>query len=271
LEVDRVTVPGATECPDIFELPVDNDSTNTRWVFWGASGCYLIGHFDGVKFAAEGEPRQFYCNGGERCNAYAAQTFSDVPDEDGRRIQIAWLQGALDGMPFNHQMSVPVVLTLKSTADGIRLCAEYVRELETAHGRRIKLDRGVLESANDALAGLNGDAFRLKGEFSVDENSVFALTVGGTELLIDCNAGELTCRDKVAPLPVADGNVALDVLIDRASIEIISAGGQVYMPLYRPLGDGSALSLEVRGGEPSVESLDVWEIESTWRQTKRVL
>ena len=30
-----------TECPDIFELPVDDDPDNTKWVFWGAAGKIL--------------------------------------------------------------------------------------------------------------------------------------------------------------------------------------------------------------------------------------
>lgn len=265
-EVDRVTVEGATECPDIFELPVDGDASNTKWVFWGASGCHLVGSFDGLKFTAEAKPRQFYCNGGARAGGYAAQTFSDVPAEDGRRIQMAWLQGALDGMPFNQQMTVPVVLTLKTTPDGILMCGEFVKELQSAHGKRLSIDSGDLDSANEMLAGLSGEAFRLKGSFAVDGESVFVLTVGGTELVVDCKAGELKCRDKAALLPDLGGKVDLDVVIDRASIEIISAGGQVYVPLHRPLGDGSALSLAVRSGRPVVESLDVWEIETTWRQ-----
>ena len=87
---DDVAIPGAGECPDFFELPVDGDPGNTRWVFWAADGMYRLGTFDGRHFAAKTEPlkSEFGPNG------YAAQTWSDLPPGDGRRIQISWMRGA---------------------------------------------------------------------------------------------------------------------------------------------------------------------------------
>ena len=41
-------------------------------------------------------------------NYYAVQTYSDIPAGDGRRIQIAWMNGgSYPKMPFNQQMSFP--------------------------------------------------------------------------------------------------------------------------------------------------------------------
>ena len=48
-----LTLPGVSECPDLFELPVDGDPAHTKWVFWGASGGYVLGTFDGSTFQAE--------------------------------------------------------------------------------------------------------------------------------------------------------------------------------------------------------------------------
>jgi len=109
-----VHVEGASECPDFFELPVDGDPASTRWVFWGASGNYLLGSFDGTSFTPEGESLR--SNWGAHC--YAAQTWSDIPPSDGRRLQIAWMaKGEYPGMPFNQQMSFPRELTLRTTPD----------------------------------------------------------------------------------------------------------------------------------------------------------
>ena len=80
---------GADECPDMFELPVDGDAKNTRWVFWGGNSNYLIGKFDGTTFTKEAGPFRFEHGN----NYYAAQSYSDIPKEDGRRIQIAWMHG----------------------------------------------------------------------------------------------------------------------------------------------------------------------------------
>ena len=125
-----LTLPGVSECPDFFELPVDGDPSNTRWVFWGASGGYMLGSFDGNAFAPESDVLQAE----QGANGYAAQTWSDIPAADGRRIQISWMRGGrYPAMPFNQQMSFPVELTLRTLQDGIRLCRVPVREIELLH------------------------------------------------------------------------------------------------------------------------------------------
>ncbi len=125
-----LTLPGVSECPDFFELPVDGDPSNTRWVFWGASGGYLLGRFDGRTYTPETEVLQAEMG----ANGYAAQTWSDIPAEDGRRIQISWMRnGRYPAMPFNQQMTFPVELTLRTLPEGIRLCREPVGEIELLH------------------------------------------------------------------------------------------------------------------------------------------
>ena len=119
-----------TECPDIFELPVDGDPDNTKWVFWGAAGKYYVGNFDGTTFIPEGDAQR----ADHGANFYAAQTWSDVPESDGRRTQIAWMSGSKPpDMPFNQQMSFPCELTLRTTSEGIRLHREPVAEIENIH------------------------------------------------------------------------------------------------------------------------------------------
>ena len=123
------------ECPDLFELPVDGDPGDTRWVFWGAAGVYRLGSFDGTTFTPETPALR--CEMG--ANGYAAQTWSDVPTEDGRRIQISWMRnGHFPAMPFNGQMSFPVELTLRTTPQGLRLCRQPVKELELLHRRTLR-------------------------------------------------------------------------------------------------------------------------------------
>ena len=82
-------IPGYFECPEIFELAVDGDKKNTRWVIYAADGAYQVGSFDGKAFQPEHKDKIRYNWG--NC-FYASQTYSDVPAEDGRRIQIAWGQ-----------------------------------------------------------------------------------------------------------------------------------------------------------------------------------
>ena len=148
------------ECPDIFELPVDDDPDNTKWVFWGAAGKYYIGNFDGTTFTPEGDAQQADYG----ANFYAAQTWSDVPEFDGRRIQIAWMSGSNPpDMPFNQQMSFPCKLTLRTTSEGIRLHREPVvgnRKHPCVHG--IAWSDLSLEPDEDPLAGLTGELFDIR-------------------------------------------------------------------------------------------------------------
>src|SRR5262249_50736286 len=107
-----ITMPGCGECPDFFEMPVDGDANHRKWVFTAANGRYLVGTFDGQRFTPESSVLQVDYG----ANYYAVQTYSDIPASDGRRIQIAWMNGgSYPQMPFNQQMSFPCELTLRTT------------------------------------------------------------------------------------------------------------------------------------------------------------
>ena len=54
---------------------------------------------------------------------------SNIPD--GRRIQTGWGRIEHKGMPFNQMMLFPCDLTLRTTAEGVRLFCEPVKEIET--------------------------------------------------------------------------------------------------------------------------------------------
>ena len=85
---------------------------------------------------------------------YAVQTFNDIPQADGRRIQIAWMRdGKYPGMPFNQQMSFPAELTLHSTADGPRLFRNPVREIDLLHGAEHRWTDAALKPGGDLLTG----------------------------------------------------------------------------------------------------------------------
>jgi sucrose-6-phosphate hydrolase SacC (GH32 family) len=106
------------ECPELFELPVDGNPRNKKWVMYGVSGDYLIGDFDGKTFIPESGMFN-YLQG----KFFAAQTFNNVPANDGRRIQVGyveipgWIEIPESNPPFNGLMSFPTELTLRSTAN----------------------------------------------------------------------------------------------------------------------------------------------------------
>ena len=109
----RITLRGGWECPDLMELPVEG-SDRTCWIFWTADGFYFPGTFDGFRFVQTAEPgRAFACE-----VPYAAQTFSGV---SGRVISVSWLRISPRGKPYSGIMSVPSVLSLADTQNGLKL------------------------------------------------------------------------------------------------------------------------------------------------------
>ena len=255
-------LPGASECPDIFELPVDGDAGNTRWVFWGGNGSYLLGDFDGEKYTVESGPHQ--SNHGANC--YAAQTWSDVPASDGRRLQIAWMQGGkYPDMPFNQQMAFPVELMLRTTAEGVRLFRKPVKEIENIHAKKHSWSDAAIVPGENLLSGLSGELFDIRAEIEFGGASEVGFVLRGEKAGYDAAAGEITCLGKSAPLAPADGTVRLQILLDRTSIEVFGNDGQISMPsCFLPDPADTSLGVYASGGEARIVSLDVYELRSIW-------
>ena len=257
-----VPVPGGGECPDFFPLPVDGDGKNVKWVFWAANNSYLLGRFDGTTFRKEAGPLQSHWGQ----NRYAAQTYSDIPASDGRRIQIAWMSGgAYPGMPFNQQMSFPVTLDLRTFADGVRLCTWPVKEIENLHGQRHAWSDIALRPGDNPLAGIPGELFDIRLKMELGGATAVGLTVRDIPIRYDCKAKRLTCLGAAAPVEPAAGKIRLQVLLDRSSLEIFTGQGRVNMAYcITPLAEKRSLAVFAAGGQATVRSLEVWELRSTW-------
>jgi len=260
-QLHDVRVAGSDECPDFFELGVEGETDERRWVFWAANGKYLLGSFDGKKFSPEGGP--FSSRVG---NFYAAQTWSDIPQEDGRRIQIAWMAGGkFPEMPFNQQMSIPCELTLGSFDEGIRLCRVPVREIKALRKQLYSWKDIVPEPGDDILSDIRGELFEIEVELEPADADEFGFNLRGTSMLYDVNEQKLSCRDKELDVEPVKGRVKLHILVDRTSIEIFANGGRENMFLCFPLdADNKSLSILSRGGRTKIRKLNIWKLKSIW-------
>jgi sucrose-6-phosphate hydrolase SacC (GH32 family) len=124
-ETQRLSLEGMCECPDLFELSVDNDPDKKKWVFWSADGYYVIGSFDGYRFLQESEKKCAYATK----LAYAAQTYSGVTD---RVISVAWLRTEDDRGNYRGIMSFPAELFLRKNELQYTLGLYPVQELSNA-------------------------------------------------------------------------------------------------------------------------------------------
>ena len=262
-----VPLPGGSECPDFFELPVDGDAASNpsktgKWVFWSANNSYLLGTFDGKTFRKETGPLPTHYGR----NRYASQTFSHIPKEDGRRIQIAWMAGAkYPKMPFNQQMSLPVSLTLRTFPEGVRLCTLPVKEVEALRTGEKFSWQGVLRAGENPLATLSGELFDIELAIEPGTAKEVNLNLRGTPICYDVKAKKLTCLGTLAPLDLSQGCLRLRVLVDRLTIEIFAADGRVNMAYgFLPSADNKSLAVFAEGGAATVRSLEVWQLQSAW-------
>ena len=95
-------LPGYFECPELFELPIDGNKENTRWVIFAADARYTIGQFDGLRFTPDHEGKHQVHYG----PYYASQTFENAPD--GRRIfRSAGPKSPCRGCPSIRRLASP--------------------------------------------------------------------------------------------------------------------------------------------------------------------
>ena len=258
-KLDEVRIARSSECPDLFPMPIENEPGSMKWIFWTANNTYLIGDFDGRKFADESGPLCDIVGAN-----YAAQTFSDIPATDGRRVQIAWMRdGRYPGMPFNQQMSFPIVLALRRFPEGLRLAYSPVKELSLLHDRRHAWS-GQLDSSTDPLADIAVDACELRATIDPANAKSIVFTIRGLTLIYDPATRHLSMPKFSCALPMTDGKMRLVILVDRTSIEVFAQDGRILLTeCFLPPADDHRMTLSGAGAK--VESLECWTLHSSWR------
>ncbi|MCL4176263.1 MAG: glycoside hydrolase family 32 protein [Verrucomicrobia bacterium] len=261
-EGDPVGKPYLFECPDFFELPVDGDPSRKKWVLSAANSAYAIGTFDGTRFA----PEQSNLPGHRGRGFYAAQTFSDIPATDGRRIQIGWWQTETKGMPFNQSMTVPLELRLASTPDGPRLTFTPVKELEALRARSHRFEALTLKPGDkNPLDNLRAELVEVRAEFEPVDASEVVFNLRDVMVVYFPKTQELRVDDRHAPAPLRDGKLRLTIYCDRTGVEVFASDGLCYVPLpFNTRPDRQRLFLETRGGTARITSLEVHELRSAW-------
>lgn len=262
-KLSDVPMPGSGECPDFFELPVDGGAVR-KWVFWGGNGNYRLGTFDGHRFRPQTEPIQSRWG----ANDYAAQSYSDIPRADGRRIQISWMSGGrYPGMPFNQQMSFPREFTLHSTPEGIRLFMVPVREIECLRGAKHAWSDLSVQTARAPFSPLEGELWDIDAQIEPGAAQETGLCIRGERVRYDVKAKTLHALGRSAPLVPVAGRIQLRVLVDRTSIEIFADGGRVAMcSCFLPDLLDRSLGVYAQGGAAKWNSLVVYELKSAWKR-----
>lgn len=194
------------ECPDFFELAVDGNASMKMWVLLGADSRYAVGSFDGIRFKEE----QTNLPGHRGRGFYAPQTFSDIPEKDGRRIQVGWFQTETKGMPFNQSMNVPLELKLTRTDDGPRLTFTPVKELEALRMKTHRPDVKSLKPGDrNPLDAISAELVEVRVEFEPGDAKEVVFNIRDIMVEYDVAKQELSVAGHRAPAPLRDGKQRL--------------------------------------------------------------
>jgi len=251
---------GFWECPELFELPIDGNTTNTKWVMYGASGTYMTGSFDGKKFSPE-HGKYYFTTG----TAYAAQTFTNIPAHDGRRIQIAWGRIDHNGMPFNGMMLLPVELTLRTTKDGIRMFSFPVKEVKALFADEVQWASLTAADANRHLKQFNdADGLHIRATLKLSHATSAGLSLNGQRLLdYDMNSN-LVNGVFYSPDDMTSMEITADIFIDRTSVEVFIDNGAYAYSLLRKQASGNNEGFRFWGNNIEVKELQAHRIRSIW-------
>lgn len=223
---------------------------------------------------------------------YAAVSWSDIPERDGRRLWIGWMSNwtyanDVPTFPWRSAMTVPRELLLRETPDGLRLVQTPVRETRLLRGRDERLRRATVTEADAWLAAREFPAGLAELELRLEEippTGVLTLrlqhgTPSETRVEADFGAGELRIdRTRsgrsdfnaafpgvhTAPLRVVDGRLNLRILVDVSAIEVFAQGGETVMTeLILPDSTALKFSLTTTGAARSlrVAALSVWPLK----------
>ncbi|MBW5445562.1 glycoside hydrolase [Cohnella sp. CFH 77786] len=296
---------GVWECPDLFELPVDGETGHTKWVLLvsigdnpeypeGSRTQYFIGHFDGRTFTSDLEPAEILWMDFGRDN-YAAVTWSDVPEQDGRRLLIGWMSNwkyanQTPTVEWRSAMTIPRSLSLTRTAEGIRLISQPVEELSELRGEPVPLPSGTVVSGERALSGLSGNGYEIEAEFSWEDTAEFGLilcrsdreeTVIGFEtetgfLYIDrTRSGEsgfheaFPCKHGAA-LQSAGNRLKLRVFVDQSSVEVFADDGRLVLTdLIFPDPSSDGVALYSKGGDVKVSRFVYYPLNSIYADSSK--
>ncbi|MCS7463976.1 glycoside hydrolase family 32 protein [Paenibacillus doosanensis] len=294
---------GVWECPDLFELPIEGSGgRETRWVLFvsignnpafpeGSRTQYFTGTFDGRQFVNDNPPETVLWLDYGRDN-YAGVSWSDIPQEDGRRIYIGWMSNwqyaqVTPTKEWRSAMTLPRALSLRSVNGRLQLIQRPVEEL-----RRLRGDASVwrdIALGDDAQPWIGQEAAccELIAEFELqdareaglrlrtsasdaqEQEVVVGYDAASQQLFVDrTRAGEasfhpLFAGKHAAPLRQdAHHRVTMHIWLDRSSVEVFAGDGSAAITdlIYPADSDALRIGPYAAGGQAKLISLAVYPL-----------
>jgi sucrose-6-phosphate hydrolase SacC (GH32 family) len=249
-------IPDSFECPDFFQLPIDGDRHHMKWVLIQGSGYYSIGTFDGVQFHEES--KRAPCDVGP--NFYATQTWANTSTGDGRRVQVAWMRGAdFPDMPFNQEISFPCELTLRTTAQGLKLFRQPIKELATLHESHRSWSHLNLEPNRPLTLTESGDLYQIDADVELPAGATLTFDLRGTHVTLTANS----LQSGGDPIHFNEPLKHVQILLDRGSVEVFLNHGELSYTKYA-LGNTEGIRVSSEG-RTILHSVQLYRLKSIWK------
>jgi fructan beta-fructosidase len=296
---------GKWECPDLFELAIDGDLYNHKWVLLvsvlegspnGGSGMqYFIGDFDGKKFTNSYSASKIYWVDYGR-DSYAGVTFSDIPLGDERRISLSWMSNwsyasDVPTSPWRGSLTIPRQLILKkSRSEQLQLVSLPCVEIKALRKKSINVTNPLITDTTkySMIDNLNIGASEIIVEYQwnnkVSEFGFILMNEHNNQTIVGYNAAnervfvDRRCSGVVefnnnfksnlqtAEMPSESNILLFHVFVDWSSIEIFVNGGFVVMTnLVFPPSVYNKIRFFAKGGEVQVRRLSIWEMNKVWK------
>jgi len=157
-------------------------------------------------------------------------------------------------------------LSLKTTANGIRMFANPIEEIELLHKKETVLtDLRDEQDLLNKLDGELGELLHIKAEFEMGARhsyGVFGLIINGFEIEYDARHNRLND----AFLDFEDGKITLEILMDRTSVEIYANGGRLYLSdPHNSSEHDKQLELYNLWGNVHLSKMEIYELDSIWK------
>jgi len=296
---------GVWECPDLMPMEYNGEE---KWVLLvslnpggpngGSCTQYFVGDYDGSVFTNENPgPEPLWMDYGK--DNYAGVTFSDIPEEDGRRILIGWMSNwqyatSVPTERWRSAMTIPRELVLNKDEGYFELYSKPVQELDQLRDADVQLVASVVSGSlditdidefkssmyeinlefklnNDSQFGMASDfGFVLSNE--LNEHLIIGYNTSDENLYIDRTlSGKKAFSDQFpgihrAPLKIdASETLKIRAFVDKSSIELFVNDGECVMTeIFFPNEDFDHFSLFADNGSVKLKSGTIYSLNSTW-------
>ena len=255
------------ECPDIIELPLDDDPKNMKWILQDANGTYLVGHFDGKTFKSEQE--ELIMDVGP--DFYAAQTFFRPNLPGGKVLQLAWQDhwnGGIGETPWERNATFPVEVKLVTSDGMMRVSRTPIEAISTLYESTKKWEAQTLQCScqtpEELLADIQSKKFDLTVEFDLEGATArqIEFRIANKEIRYDIKKQELLGHSLK---PNADNKIKIRILADWSQLEVFANNGVYsYSEQFAFTPDDSSVHLYANGGDVKLVSMEFHEIARTW-------